>query len=312
MSPLHRTLPAAALIAAVFSAGCARGEDEGGHDTSDAADGFPEPEADNETPADPAPDMDDETTREDDDSWEPPQDAVDVPDAPEVPDAPDTSDTPADTPADPPVEEEVWDAWDPPVDGADVTDIPDVADVPDADGVDAAEEIPSGEVWMEISYQYRSPYESTTTADWSCSPTPSWTEAQWAPEGSSWPYIHVPDGGSLTSDPIGGTVLGLGCYDRFRLFFGLEELSHVDRATVTLEGRSLATSAGVDIEVWNPGAGSSIVSYASMSQDWTADIVTVDFTAEAGNGFQAVEVAPVGRSCSLALRRVRLTLYGIY
>ena len=165
---------------------------------------------------------------------------------------------------------------------------------------------------MEISYQYRSPYESTTTADWSYSSTPSWTEAQWAPEGSSWPYIHVPDGGSLTSDPIGGTVLGLGCYDRFRLFFGLEELSHVDHATVTLEGRSLATSAGVDIEVWNPGAVSSIVSYASMSQDWTADIVTVDFTAEAGNGFQAVEVAPVARSCSLALRRVRLTLYGIY
>lgn len=301
-------MPAAALIAAVLSAACARGEGEGVHDASDTADGFPEPEAGNEIPADPAPDIDDETTLEDEDPWEPPQDAVDVPDVPDVPDASEVPDDPdtSDPPADPPVEEEAWDAWDPPIDSVDVIDVPDV------DGVDAAEEIPSGEVWMEISYQYRSPSESTTTADWSYSPTPSWTEAQWAPSGSSWPYIHVPDGGSLTSDPIGGTVLGLGCYDRFRLFFGLEELSYVDHATVTLEGRSLATSAGVDIEVWNPGAGSSITSYASMSQDWTADIVTVDFTAEAGNGFQAVEVAPVDRSCSLALRRVRLTLYGIY
>ncbi len=81
---------------------------------------------------------------------------------------------------------------------------------------------------------------------------------------------------------------------------------------MTLEGRSRATSAGVDLEVWNPGASSSIVSSGSMSQDWEADVVTVDFTAEAGNGFQAVEVTPVARSCNLALRRVRLTLYDAY
>ena len=38
----------------------------------------------------------------------------------------------------------------------------------------------------------------------------------------------------------------------------------------------------------------------------------VDFTAEAGNGFQAVEISPMARSCNLALRRVRLTLYDAY
>lgn len=197
-------------------------------------------------------------------------------------------------------DEEIPDTIDVPVDSTDVIDIP---------TDEAADELPSEEIWMEINYRYRSTFESPTTADWSYSPTPSWTASEWAPESSSWPYIHVPDGGSLVSDPIGGTVLELGCHDRFRLFFGLEELSHVGYATVTLEGRSRATSSGVDIEIWNPGAGSSIISSASMSQDWTVDIVTVDFTAEAGNGFQAVEIAPVARSCNLALRRVRITLH---
>ena len=72
-----------------------------------------------------------------------------------------------------------------------------------------------------------------------------------------------------------------------------------------------ATSAGVDFEVWNPGGTSGFVAYGSMSNDWTADVVTVEFVAEAGDGFQAVEIAPIARSCNLAIRRVRLTLYDI-
>ncbi len=164
-----------------------------------------------------------------------------------------------------------------------------------------------GELWLEIDYEWRSPGESTSTTDWSYSP--GFGAAPWAPASSSWPYIHTPDGGALVSDPIGGTVLELGCNARLRIFFGLEELSAVASATVTVEGRSRATSSGVDFEVWNPGAAGSLVSYGSMSQDWEADVVTVAFTAEPGNGFQAVEIAPVARSCSLAVRRVRLTLH---
>jgi hypothetical protein len=313
--------PVVAFCGTFMLQGCAAGTDDGTSDavTDPAADGIADaqPEADEPDGSDPAPETADGTsedgtsedgTSEDGTSEDGAWDWV-VDEAPDTPaDLVDSLDPPYDPDVipDPDEEEIISDTFDPE---------PDAVDAPDTvDSVvdEVAEEAPPGEVWMEISYQYRSAGESPSTADWSYSSTPGWTEAQWAPSSSSWPYIHVPDGGSLVSDPIGGTVLELGCYDRFRLFFGLEELSHVGYATVTLEGRSRATSAGVDIEIWNPGASSSIVSYASMSQDWTADIVTVDFTAEAGNGFQAVEIAPVARSCSLALRRVRLTLYTIY
>jgi hypothetical protein len=308
-------LSRALVCLTLTAAACAAGTDEG---MSDGA-------------ADPAPEGIGDVRPDDDPAPIDGLDGIDpAGDIPSDPAAEEIEDTPWDWPVDEATDAtgDILDAPDLTVDPDMITDVfdeetwtdtfdpvPDMFDAPDAaDTVvdEIVEESPPGEVWMEISYQYRSVSESPTTADWSYSTTPAWTEAQWAPSSSSWPYIHVPDGGSLVSDPIGGTVLELGCYDRFRLFFGLEELSHVGYATVTLEGRSRATSAGVDIEIWNPGAGSSIVSYASMSQDWTADIVTVDFTAEAGNGFQAVEIAPIARSCSLALRRVRLTLYSIY
>lgn len=306
-----------APLCLTLAAACAAGTDEGhgdavtadpgddaappdGSDAQDGGDGAGEP-------SDPA------DGGGDDEGWDwlpdgspdAPDDLLDSPDPSYDPDViPDPYDV---------FDEETWpDTLDPAPDLVDGLDGTDGIDTVDTVADEIVEEAPPDEVWMEISYQYRSPSESPTTADWSYSSTPGWTAAQWAPSSSSWPYIHVPDGGSLVSDPIGGTVLELGCYDRFRLFFGLEELSHVGYATVTLEGRSRATSAGVDIEIWNPGASSSIVSYASMSQDWTADIVTVDFTAEAGTGLQAVEIAPIARSCSLALRRVRLTLYTIY
>lgn len=311
-APAH--VPWAPFLLTLAAAACAAGTDEGLTDVIAAdpwddpapPDGLDAPEGGDGTPesSDPAESGDEEGGGD----W--------LPD--ESPDTPDDPPDSVDSLFDPYVEtdfydEETWpDVLDPAPDTIDGLDGSDTVETLDTMADEVAEEAPPDEVWMEISYQYRSTSESPTTADWSYSSTPGWTAAQWAPSSASWPYIHVPDGGSLVSDPIGGTVLELGCYDRFRLFFGLEELSHVGYATVTLEGRSRATSAGVDIEIWNPGASSSIVSYASMSQDWTADIVTVDFTAEAGTGLQAVEIAPIARSCSLALRRVRLTLYTIY
>ncbi|MBI5510589.1 MAG: hypothetical protein HY903_17670 [Deltaproteobacteria bacterium] len=173
-------------------------------------------------------------------------------------------------------------------------------------GGDAA--VVAAGVWLEINYRSRTPGESTATTDWSFSSTPGFGAATFAPRAASWPYIHTPDGGNLVSDPIGGTVLELGCYDRLRIFFGLAGLSTLRGATVTVEGRSRATSAGVDFEVWNPGASATWGYAGSMSQDWSVDIVTGPFAAEPGNDFQAVEISPSGRSCSLAIRRVRLTL----
>ena len=315
--PAKKLILVAALCFTAALQNCAAGQDDGYGDApaSDPAADMDElqeqpledadaPEGGDGSPPDIADAQDLAADDADDGAWD------DVPEIPVDPDAYDSwdgadsldwidaPDSPPDVPPDLP---DIIDAWDAPPDAPDI--VPD--DVP-------AEEA-SGEVWMEISYEYRSTYESAGTADWSYSSTPSWTAAQWAPSTASWPYINAPDGDVLVSDPIGGTVLDLaGCYDRFRLFFGLEELSHVGHATVTLEGRSRDTSAGVDFEVWNPGASSSIVVNGSMSNDWTADVVTVDFTAEAGNGFQAVEIAPIARSCDLALRRVRLTLYDIY
>ncbi len=103
----------------------------------------------------------------------------------------------------------------------------------------------------------------------------------------------------------------LACNDRLRIFFGLAELDQVGAATVTIEGRSYATSGNVGFEVWNPGASVDNGALATMSNDWDADIVDVSFVAEAGNDFQAVEIAPVSGSCSMAIRRVRLTLSGL-
>jgi hypothetical protein len=250
-----------ALVASMVPGGCAAAEDEGYRDAA---------------PSDPAADMDDlsEQPGQDDngtDGSEPPfPDGGDVQDIPADDGAWDvTPDVPADA-------DESSDGLDS-LDGLDASDFPvdtppDPPDAPDAADIVPddipAEEAP-GEVWVEASYRYRSTSESPETADWSFSPTPSWTASNWGTSSSTWPYINAPDGGSLVSDPIGGTVLELGCYDRFRLFFGLEELSHVGRATVTLEGRSRDTSAGVDFEVWNPLLSGRLASQGVRIKDNT-------------------------------------------
>jgi len=184
-----------------------------------------------------------------------------------------------------------------------------VAFAPDAAQVNAPDAGSSGasDVWMEIDYG--SAYTPTSPA-WSFSATPGFASAQWATTGKTGPeaWDRFNDM-SVEDDPIGRALI-IGPSGQLQVMFGLLTLASYDHMSVQLEGRSCDTSSSVSFEVTNPlnGCGAS----GSMDQDWTIDLVDLDLQscAVAGAGVQAVRVAPTGGSSSIALVRLRVTLFG--
>ena len=86
------------------------------------------------------------------------------------------------------------------------------------------------------------------------------------------------------------------------------DISLGGEVTASLRGLTIANPEGFQSERFLAlGEGSLVFPLKGVF----ADVVTVPFEAVPGDGFQAVEIAPIARSCNLASRRVRLTLEGI-
>ncbi len=196
---------------------------------------------------------------------------------------------------------------------ADALDAPTDGDGMDADAsdglTDAVQEPDtgsgSGGVWVEIDYS--AAYTSQSPA-WEYSATPGWGEAQWAPEGWSYPEAWDRFNNMIVEwDPMGSKALTIGSSSELQLMIGLEELTSYSHATVRLEGRSRATSSSVYFNVVNPINGCSVS--GSMSNDWTIHVEELDFgqCLVPGAGLQAVRVDPT--SGTLALVRMRVTLH---
>ena len=181
--------------------------------------------------------------------------------------------------------------------------VPDTGSQPDASVPDTGSG--NGDLWLEIRYDSSSTPRSPR---WSFSSTPGWSSSDWAFAGATraeaWDRFNNM---SVVNDPIGWS-LEIGGSSQLQLMFGVVRLQSFTRVLVELEGRSRATSSRVLFDVTNPsnGCGGS----AMMSQDWTPDIVIVDFTPclVAGGDLQAIRVDPT--SGTIALRRLRFTIEG--
>jgi hypothetical protein len=169
--------------------------------------------------------------------------------------------------------------------------------------------IGSGDLWIEIEYAGAF---SPQSPSWSYSNTPGWTSSDWAFTGGgccaeAWDRFNNM---VVVDDPI-GRALEIGPSSQLQLMFGIVRLTSYTSVTVELEGRSRATSSQVSFDVTNPANGCG-VGNLTMDQDWTADTVLVDMTPclEPGSMLQAIRVEPTGGSSTIALLRMRLTIYG--
>ncbi len=167
--------------------------------------------------------------------------------------------------------------------------------------------IGAGDLYLEINYQ--NAFTPASPA-WTYSASPGWSPNDWDFTGGgngaeAWDRFNNM---SVVNDPIGGSVLEIGGSSELQLMFGLVPLQGYTTATVELEGRSRACCSGVSFDVYNPATGCG--ASATMSQDWTADIVVLDLTGcfTPGSALQAVRVDPT--SGAIALRRLRLTFTG--
>lgn len=162
----------------------------------------------------------------------------------------------------------------------------------------------TGDLWIEIDY---SSAFSPGSPTWRYSNSPGWTSSDWAFTGETRALaIDRFNNMSVVNDPI-GTVLEIGSSGELELRFGVSRLLGMTGATIEIEGRSRACCSRVRFDVINPGLG--CFGMAEMSQDWTPDIVQMDFTGciAAGNNFQAIRLDPT--SGAIALRRLRLTIH---
>ncbi len=163
----------------------------------------------------------------------------------------------------------------------------------------------TGDLWIEIDYT--SAFSPGSPA-WRYSSSPGWTSSDWAFTGETRALaVDRFNNMSVVNDPI-GTVLEIGSSGELELRFGVSRLLGMTGATIEIEGRSRACCSRVRFDVINPGLG--CFGMAEMSQDWTPDIVQMDFTGciAAGNNFQAIRLDPT--SGAIALRRLRLTIHG--
>jgi hypothetical protein len=181
----------------------------------------------------------------------------------------------------------------------DATPLPDAAPLPDAGAPGM------GDIWVQIDYSHAS---SPQSPDWSFSNTPGWGPAQWAMTGATYPEAWDRfNNMQVVADPIGQS-LEIGSGSQLQLLIGLVSLMNYQSAIVHLEGRSRSTDAPVSFDITNPlnQCGNS----GMMSQDWTVHLVDVDLAQcmLVGQGVQAVRVDP--QDGTIALVRLRLTLYG--
>ncbi|MDC0719560.1 DUF4215 domain-containing protein [Nannocystis bainbridge] len=161
-------------------------------------------------------------------------------------------------------------------------------------------------VWFEIDYE--SAFTSTNP-DWTYSPTPGWGEAEWAPQGESWPEVwDIYQNVEVDEDQIGTAAIVDG-NGALQIMFGIGGLTY-DHATVCAQGRSYSVGSSVIFTVQNQlnKCGST----GSMANDWSIHSAGVDLgTCIVGNNeFQGLRVFASGGSGALSLKRLRLTLHG--
>lgn len=161
------------------------------------------------------------------------------------------------------------------------------------------------DVWIEVDWS--SAY-GPQSPSFRFSDTPGWGAAQWAAANATWPEAWDRwNNLAVVNDPIGRSVEIEGG-EAMRLMLGLDELASYERAEVRVEGRSRATSSSVYFDVYNPLVDCGVST--TTSQDWTVHVLDLDLAdcMVVGAGVQAVRVEPT--SGTLAMVRMRLTLYG--
>ncbi len=161
--------------------------------------------------------------------------------------------------------------------------------------------------WMQIDYGNAYTITSPTRT---YSNTPGFGEAQWNPNGQSFPEVWFIGGGStqVSNDPI-GKIAHIGPGAKLQMMIGLGSLISYSHATVCVEGRSVSTSASVLFDAYNPKNNCGMG--GQMSHSWAIHATGIDIgnCLLEGDAFQAVRLEPWGGSSHLGVRRVRVTLH---
>ena len=163
-------------------------------------------------------------------------------------------------------------------------------------------------VWLDINYKNAG---SIYSPSWTYSATPGFGEAQWAPQGKTWPEINAKGPPVMSySDPI-GTVVDISSGKWIRIMLGLGDLISYEYATVCITGRSISVGSSVTVDLRNPALG-LCGGQTSLSNSWQVHAGGVTLPSScfaAGNDFQALQIEPTGGSGRLGLRSARITLH---
>jgi cysteine-rich repeat protein len=162
-------------------------------------------------------------------------------------------------------------------------------------------------VWLNIDYKNAG---SVYSPAWSYSKTPGFGEAQWAPQGKSWPEINAKGPPKMSNDPI-GTVADIGSGQWLRIMFGLPTLQSYESATVCITGRSISVGSSVTVDLRNPALG-LCGGQVMLSNSWqvhASGLTMPGMCLAPGNSFQALQIEPTGGSSKLGLRSARITLH---
>lgn len=165
---------------------------------------------------------------------------------------------------------------------------------------------PSDGVWLEIDYGNAF---TSTNPKWTYSPTPGWGEADWAPQGESWPEVwDIYQNVEVEDDQIGRVAIVDG-NGALQIMFGIGGLTY-DYATVCVQGRSYSVGSSVTFTVQNQlnKCGAT----GSMANDWSIHSTGVDLETciVDNNEFQGLRIFASGGSGALSLKRLRFTLHG--
>ncbi|MCY1062916.1 DUF4215 domain-containing protein [Nannocystis sp. SCPEA4] len=161
-------------------------------------------------------------------------------------------------------------------------------------------------VWLEIDYTGAF---TSTNPDWTYSPTPGWGEAEWAPQGESWPEVwDIWQNVQVTQDQIGKVAIVDG-NGALQIMFGIGGLTY-DYATVCVQGRSYSVGSSVTFTVQNQLNDCGDV--GMMANDWSIHSTGVDLGTciVENNEFQGLRIFASGGSGALSLTRLRFTLHG--
>ncbi|MCY1006610.1 hypothetical protein OV079_13825 [Nannocystis pusilla] len=145
--------------------------------------------------------------------------------------------------------------------------------------------------------------------DWTYSPTPGWGEADWAPQGESWPEVwDIYQNVEVEDDQIGRVAIVDG-NGALQIMFGIGGLTY-EYATVCVQGRSYSVGSSVTFTVQNQlnKCGAT----GSMANDWSIHSTGVDLETciVDNNEFQGLRIFASGGSGALSLKRLRFTLHG--